>query len=119
MKNAQELLKPQDSTGWLKECIEVSRRIKDALVRNDLAALESCLDRGETLSSRRPKPTATDLAAARELLSLNDINRTLIDNGFNLARTLLDVIHPPATYSGLAAGVTPASPNEPQISVEC
>src|SRR5215510_8616547 len=98
----------QPPVNWLLECLDVSRRINDALIRNDLAAIEGCLDVEATLVASRPDSRLGNLAIpgsiAQEILALNDKNRALISNGFEFARTLLDAIRPPATYSGLGSG---------------
>jgi hypothetical protein len=124
MKNERE---PQTSQRepirWLQECLSVSRRISDALMNNDLAALEGCLDLEGALLAARPAPgtpkAANAAPIAREIRSLNDRNRALIQNGFEFARTLLDAIRPPATYSALGSANTPHSEADaPLISVK-
>ena len=114
----------REQIDWLQECLDVSRRMNDALTRNDLEALEGCLDMESTLFPRRPDFRTQDAAipgsTAQEIRSLNDRNRALIHNGFDFARTLLDVLRPPATYSSLGPGVPqPTTSDEPRISVKC
>jgi len=108
---------------WIEECLSVSRRTTSALQQNDLAALEECLETEAQLLSRRPifhrtrsrvpMPTVADLRA------VNNTNRALIANGLDLARTLLNTIRPPATYS-LPQGAGVSMPKaDPVISVKC
>jgi hypothetical protein len=125
MKNEREPQTLQrEPNDWLQECLSVSRRISDALMNNDLAALEGCLDLEGTLLAARPGSRPPDAAhagsIAREVRSLNDRNRALIQNGFEFARTLLDAIRPPATYCALGSANTPHSEADaPLISVKC
>ena len=109
--------------GWLLDCLDASRRINDALLRNDLAALEGSLELESTLLSSRPDAKLGNLAIpasiAREIQSLNERNRELIINGFDFARTLLDVIRPPATYNALGSSQShPSGTYEHRISVK-
>jgi hypothetical protein len=126
----QDLLEP--SLQWMRECMRVTRRKTAALVNNDLAALEVCLEEEARLVSQWSGVTVEELKArpsiresleslAAEIRSINRTNARLIENGQDLSRTLLDVIRPPVTYSPRNQGEAPvyAGASESIISVEC
>jgi hypothetical protein len=114
----------EQKLAWIEECLSVSRRTTSALQRNDLAALEECLEQEAQLFSRRPMfhrmRVRIPSPVIADLRSVNSTNRALIANGLDLARTLLNTIHPPATYS-LQPGVgsVSTSTTQPAISVKC
>ena len=91
------------AAAWLQQCCIVAKRKESALLQNDLSALEACLEEEGQLLSRRPILHKRDSTIPRSLVSdlrsINMTNRALITNGLDFARTLLDTIHPPATYS--------------------
>ena len=114
---------------WLLECLDASRRMNEALMRNDLTAIEGCLEREAALVSGSPDRKSENMAISQdqaiprsiiqEIRSLNENNRALISNGFEFARTLFEVIRPPATYSSLGAGnPQPVSADEHRLSVK-
>lgn len=107
---------------WLEQCCSVAKRKGSALLRNDLATLETCIEEETQLLSRRPILHKRDAAIPRsvvsELRSINKTNLALITSGLDLARTLLDTIHPPATYSRNPRQLPPANTVGPVISLK-
>jgi flagellar biosynthesis/type III secretory pathway chaperone len=123
---------------WLESYRGVAERKAAALTRNDLAALEGCLDEESNLVSQRVElieisriasensefsalragKALTELAA--EIQSINRKNTVLIEAGFEFSRTLLRVMRPSATYGMRDAdnGAHLVS-QEPILSLEC
>jgi hypothetical protein len=125
---------------WMIDCLKVTRQTSAALMKNDLTAIENCLEEEGRLASQ-----GSDLASARrsalaepgyrsqhsmlrqslsgmaaEIKSLNYRNAALTENGLEFSRTLLDVIRPPATYGPSLTTETPsyAAPTQSIISVK-
>ena len=110
------------TVAWLEELLTVTKGKNSALQRNDLKALEECLEQETQLLARKPIFQKKDSAIPRALLAglraTNKANRALITNGLDLTRTLLDTIHPPATYSITPQRVPSTSAIGPVISVK-
>lgn len=113
----------EHTLAWIEECLSVSKRKTASLQKNDLATLEDCLEQEAQLLSRRPIFHRTrvriPVALVSELRSANEANRALIANGFDLARTLLNTIRPPATYSSQPGARIADATIDPVISVKC
>ena len=123
MDKQQELLKNPDHTlAWMEQCLNIAKQKASALLQNNLDALEECLEQEKQLLSRRPIFHKNRPAISRSLLlelrSLNRTNRALIANGIDLSRTLLETIHPPATYSALPSQTIASGSIGPVISVK-
>jgi hypothetical protein len=124
MKHQQQTERKEQAhtVKWLEQCRGVAKRKVAALLQNDLKALEECLDEEAQLLSRRPIFQKRDSTIPRALLldlrSINKTSRALITNGLDLTRTLLDTIHPPATYSITSQQNSPTGTIAPVISVK-
>ena len=125
---------------WMIDCLKVTRQTTAALMKNDLAAIEKCLEEEGRLVSQWLEvttPTRTALAEpgdqsqrsmlrqslsalAAEIKSLHYRNAALTENGMEFSRALLDVIRPPATYGPSPKTETPsyAGPTQSIISVK-
>jgi len=123
MENPSPASNQNELLAWISECLEISKRKTSALIKNDLAALELCLEQETLLLSRRGmlrRGTQTiPRSALSTLRAVNKTNRALIANGLDLSRTLMDTIHPPATYSATPWKPSARCPVEPFISVKC
>jgi len=124
MEKQQEALKNSDHTlVWMEQCLAIAKHKTSALLRNDLTALEDCLEQETLLLSQRPifhrNRSAIPRALLLELRSINRTNRALIGSGLDLSRTLLETIYPPATYSATPSQTIASGSIGPAISVKC
>jgi hypothetical protein len=124
MKHQEQIGKREQThtVAWLEELVAVTKSKKSALLQNDLKALEACLEHEAQLLMRKPifqkKDSAIPRSLLAELRATNRANRTLVTNGLDLTRTLLDTIHPPTTYSMMPQRVPSTSAIGPAISVK-
>lgn len=104
---------------WVETSLHISRRKISALMRNDLITLEQCLEDEEKLLALRPSlhPANISKAVLAELRSLNNRNRALVQSGLEFARTMLNAIRPPMTYSELVSGQTGTNPRSETESI--
>jgi hypothetical protein len=124
MEMNQEQLKNSDHMrAWIEECLSLAKQKTSALQQNNLPALENCLEQEALILARRPvfhrNRSTVPASLIAELRTVNRTNHVLASNGLDLCRTLLDTIHPPATYSATASKATTTSVIEPAISVKC
>ena len=125
---------------WMIDCLRVTGQMKTALMKNDLAAIENCLEKEGWLASQWPEVAAAKRSAlaepgdqsqrsmlrrslsalAAEIKSLNYGNAALTENGMEFSRALLDVIRPSATYGPSVTTEAPsyAGPTQSIISVK-
>jgi hypothetical protein len=110
---------------WMESCRDVALRKGAALMRNDLASLEECVDETAELISRRSEVSEITRGAreniefpgraagkalaelAAELRWINRRNAALIEAGLEFSRTMRGAGR---EYPGL---------NEPTLSLEC
>ena len=125
---------------WMIDCLKVTRQTTAALMKNDLAAIENCLEEEGRLASQWPEVATTKRPAlaepgdetqrlmlrqslsalAAEIKTLNYRNAALTESGMEFSRALLDVIRPAATYGPSLTTEAPsyAGPAQSIISVK-
>ena len=106
---------------WILAALDLSRRKTAALMRNDLGALEQCLEEEGQLFSRKPdfKPGTLRRSVVLELRTNNKRNRNLVQSGAEFSQAMLDAIHPPTTYGDRLSACGSGSTGEPIFSVTC